>query len=171
MTTALIAMTTINTSIESLLIVLIIILYLFTSAKIFRAERIYNQNFTETEKLASQPTEFPIETIYKYRIPQVFLLFASIFRHTPMYLWSKKKSRITIVVNISDNANANQIPDTPHNSGNKRKLGTRNIAPRKNANTIAGFILSTLWKYPMAAIYTQKHTKAIEKQGNPFTAI
>lgn len=66
MTIASIAIIAMNTSIDSRLIVSIIILHLFRIAKIFRAEWTYNQFFTETEKSASQPTESSIETTSRH---------------------------------------------------------------------------------------------------------
>lgn len=63
MTTAAIAMTVTNTSIDSRLIVSIIILLIFFVAKISGTKRLHNQNLTETEKSASQSPESAFETI------------------------------------------------------------------------------------------------------------
>ena len=62
MTTAVIAMAVTNTSIDSRSIVSIIILLIFFVAKISGIKRLYNQNLTETEKSASQPSESAFET-------------------------------------------------------------------------------------------------------------
>ena len=63
MTTAVIAMAVTNTSIDSRLLVSIIILLIFFVAKISGIKRLYNQNLTETEKSASQLPESAFETI------------------------------------------------------------------------------------------------------------
>lgn len=41
---------------------------------------------------------------------------------------------------------ASQMPRVPHTKGITTKLGTSSTTPRIKAKTVAGSILSTLWK-------------------------